>query len=165
MITVLVIVAFVIFISNMYEKILLVKYAQKEVESEEPSFDPVVENKAWEARLVVRKGMDFCPIDIGNIAYIFTEHKISFVCDKKNELYMADQSLSELEEMINPIYFFRANRQYIVNINAIVKFRSTVESKIKLELSPPPKCEVVIGKERAAEFRIWVKGIVPKNRD
>jgi len=69
---------------------------------------------------------------------------------------MIDQTLTDLEKELDPARFFRANRQYIVNIKSIVKYKSTDQSKIKLELKPDT--EVMIAKENSAAFRKWVKG-------
>lgn len=111
-------------------------------------------------RLLVRKGVNFIPIDTNRISYIFSEHKISFAKDNEGTIYMLDQSLSELEKMLDPKRFFRANRQYLVNLQSIKKFRSIEQSKIKLDLNPPTKEDVIIGKENAGMFRKWIKNIL-----
>jgi DNA-binding LytR/AlgR family response regulator len=110
-------------------------------------------------RLVVKKGMDFSPIDAMEVAYIFSEHKMSFVRNRENHTFLIDHSLSELENMLDPDHFFRANRQFIVNISAISKFTSLEQSKIKLDLYPPANVDVIIGKENATKFRRWIKGL------
>ena len=113
---------------------------------------------AYRSRLIVRKGVDYAPLDVGDIAYIFTDHKISFARTWQGENFMVDQPLSELEAQLDPAQFFRANRQYLVNIRAIRRFKSTDQSKILLELTPEPKEEVMVGKDRAGVFRVWVRG-------
>jgi DNA-binding LytR/AlgR family response regulator len=109
-------------------------------------------------RVIVRKGMDYVPLESCDISYIFSEYKTSFVIDKNHELYIADQPLIELEKRLDPSFFFKANRQYIINIKSIVRFKSIEQSKIKLELKPKPEREVIIGKENAGTFRKWIKG-------
>jgi two-component system response regulator LytT len=73
-------------------------------------------------------------------------------------MYIIDESLTELEAKLDAMSFFRINRQYIVNINAISKFKSIEQSRIKIELLPNPKEEIFIGKEHAGLFRKWIKG-------
>ncbi|HMQ60024.1 MAG TPA: LytTR family DNA-binding domain-containing protein [Flavilitoribacter sp.] len=119
---------------------------------------PAAEQAAYRSRLIVRKGLDYAPLEVGDIAYIFTDHKISFARTWQDEHFMVDQSLSELEAQLDPSQFFRANRQYLVNIRAIRRFKSTDQSKILLELTPAPKEEVTVGKDRAGAFRGWVRG-------
>lgn len=111
----------------------------------------------YKTRLIVRKGMDYAPVDTGDIAFIFTRHKISFMQDRQGETYMADLPLRELEKQLDPARFFRANRQYIVCIDAIKRFKSVEQGKLLLELEPKPRENVIIGKENAVAFRRWLR--------
>lgn len=116
------------------------------------------DKKNYTERLVVRKGLDAVPLPIDAIAYFFSEHKISFAKTSEGISYMVDEPLIELERKLNPSSFFRVNRQYLVNINAIKNFRSNEQSKIVLELEPPVNDEVIISKENAGNFRKWIRG-------
>lgn len=108
-------------------------------------------------RMLVRKGVENVSVELANIAYIYTEHKISFVKTKTGETFMADDSLTQLAKGLNAHLFFRVNRQYLVNITAIKSYRSVEQSKIRLELVPYSGGEVIIGKEQAVNFRKWIK--------
>ena len=109
--------------------------------------------------LLVRKGMSFVPLSINDIAYIVSEHKVSFAKDNNGAIYLVDQSLTDLEKVLDPKRFFRANRQYLVNLQAIANYKSIEQSKIKLVLKPSAKEDVIIGKENAGLFRKWIKEI------
>ncbi|MBR9999860.1 MAG: response regulator transcription factor [Cyclobacteriaceae bacterium] len=115
-------------------------------------------NQGIKKRLVVKKGVDFAPLDVENIAYFFIEHKISFVRDQSANTYTTDDSLAEIESTLDPGKFFRVNRQYIVRISAIKKFSSIEYGKIRLQLEPPTGEDVIIGKENAIKFRKWIRG-------
>jgi DNA-binding LytR/AlgR family response regulator len=114
-------------------------------------------NSAYKSRLVVRKGIDYTPIETKEIAYVFTEHKISFLRDRHNQTFILDESLSDLVSKLDPKKFFRANRQYLIHVDAIKKFTSLEQSKILLELDPPSKEDVIVSKENAVLFRKWIK--------
>ncbi len=111
---------------------------------------------AYKSRLVVRKGIEFAPIEIKDIAYIYSLHKISFARLKEKEIYILDQTLSDLVPDLDPAMFLRVNRQYIVNIDAITRFKPIEHGKIKIELDPSPDEDVIISKENAAAFRKWI---------
>ncbi len=115
--------------------------------------------QTYKTRLIVNKGLDFTPLETDKIAYIFTDHKISFVRDITDQTYRIDLSLSELEKQLDPNVFFRANRQYIIHLHAIQYFRSEKNGKIKLDLLPQSKEDVIIGKENAVDFRRWIKEV------
>lgn len=114
--------------------------------------------QTYKERIIVRKGMDNTAIATDDIAYVFTEHKISFIRDFEGNTYIVDQSLAELEKGFDPRHFFRANRQYIVSIKAIDKFKSIEHSKVLLNLIPESGEEVTVAKDNAADFRKWIAG-------
>lgn len=109
-------------------------------------------------RFVVRKGNDFIPLEIEHIAFFSTEHGLSFVHTLKGETFIIDQSLSEIEKQLDQRTFFRANRQYLVHLKAIRKFKSIEQSKIKLEILTGDQKEITIGKQNAILFRQWISG-------
>lgn len=62
-----------------------------------------------------------------------------------------------MEADLDSGYFFRANRKYIVNIDAIEKFKSD-NGKIALQLVPSLNEEVLVSKENTPHFRKWIEG-------
>ncbi|MBX7045847.1 MAG: LytTR family DNA-binding domain-containing protein [Ignavibacteria bacterium] len=109
----------------------------------------------YKSRFIVKKGLENIALKPEDISYFFSEFKITFIRDFNRNKYIIDNSLSELMCVLNPEIFFRANRQYIVNKNSIVKFK-TESGKIILSLTPETD-DVTVSKENAAEFRKWIK--------
>jgi two-component system, LytTR family, response regulator LytT len=54
--------------------------------------------------------------------------------------------MEELEEQLDPILFFRLNRQYIVNINAIDKAYNHFNSKLKVAFLHYPLQEAFLSR-------------------
>lgn len=76
--------------------------------------------------------------------------------EKDSQRLITDyNSLDEVEELLNPKDFFRANRQFIVNKMAIESYRTHFTGKIELKLQMPPKEDIIISKEKAHQFRGW----------
>lgn len=109
-------------------------------------------------RLIVRAGLAYKGIDIEQMAYAYSEHKVCFVMDLNGERYMIDKNLQQLEAELNPSAFFRANRQYLVALKSVSSFRSLEKGKLLLELNPSVKDDVTISQERAATFKEWFGG-------
>lgn len=108
-------------------------------------------------RLITRKGTEFIALDIDQIAYFYTEHKIVFVKDTGGRLLTVDSTLGELEERLDKKQFFRLNRKYLGCIRAIDRFKSD-NGKIKVFLTPSTREEVHVSKETAPAFRQWIGG-------
>ncbi len=107
-------------------------------------------------RVVVRVAGGFQTIAVRQIAYIFSEHRMSFVTTFQGAKYMADQNLKELEAQLDPTLFFRVNRKYLVCINAIKRFRPFDRGRLLVELEPETQDELLISQERALAFKSWV---------
>ena len=95
-------------------------------------------------------------IETDSVAYFFAEGKYAFMVDKKGEEHLIETTLEKLVNELNPIKFFRINRQFIVGIGAIEKMHTWTKSRIKIELNPPSKQEVIVSVERSPEFKKWL---------
>lgn len=106
-------------------------------------------------RIVAKKGTEFIALNLNDIAYFFTEHKIVFARDFTGRQLIVDKTISELEEMVDKAKFFRLNRKYLSCLNAIEKFKPD-NGKIKVHLTPDCKEDVFVSKETAPAFRDWI---------
>jgi len=108
-------------------------------------------------RMLVKKGMENISLRLDDVVLFYTENKIVYVMDRLGKKYLADKNLGELEEELDQTIFFRANRQYIVNINFIRGFKSYEKVKLILELTLPEvnHC-IIISQEMAPQFREWM---------
>ncbi len=105
-------------------------------------------------RIVARKGTEFVALNLDEIAYFFSEHKIVFVRDFAGRQMIVDKNLSELETDMSD-HFFRINRKYLACQKAIDRFKPD-NGKIQVFLKPEMKEEIHVSKETAPEFRKWI---------
>lgn len=112
-------------------------------------------------RILVRKGTANTSIPVNDIAFFFSEMKISFAVDFRDSKYYMDAKLSDLEKVLDKKTFFRANRQLIVNINAIREFKSIEFSKIELHIRPTAwiKEAIIISQFTAPDFKNWIANL------
>jgi DNA-binding LytR/AlgR family response regulator len=106
-------------------------------------------------RIVARKGTEFVALNIDDVAYLYTEHKIVFIRDFEGRQLIVDKNLGEFEAELDKAKFFRINRKYLANLKAIDRFRPD-NGKIQVFLKPETKEEVHVSKETAPEFRTWI---------
>jgi len=109
-------------------------------------------------RLIVKKGLESISLRLEDVALFYTENKIVYVVDKWSKKYIVDKNLGELEEELDDAVFFRANRQYIININYIKGFKSYEKVKLQLDLvNPELNYCIIISQETAPAFRKWMQ--------
>jgi DNA-binding LytR/AlgR family response regulator len=112
------------------------------------------------SRLMVRKGIEHVSLRTEDIAFLYTEDKIVYVTDKNGKKYLADQNLTELEQELDRALFFRANRQYIVNIESIRSYKSYERVKLQVDIAvADTNRPVIISQEMAGCFRKWIDGL------
>jgi len=109
------------------------------------------------SRLVVRKGLEHIALKMEEIVLFYTENKLVYVIDRIGKKYLADKNLSDLEEDLDENIFFRANRQYIVNLNYIRGFKTYEKVKLQVDLMVPDinHC-IIVSQENAPQFRQWI---------
>lgn len=100
------------------------------------------------------------PIDVNDVSYINISYGIVRIFTDSGKGYVIDGSMDKIEAELDPKLFFRANRQYIVNINAIDRVINLWNRKIQIKL----RCKVsedvpiLISKEKITRFKKWMKG-------
>ncbi|MGZ3837214.1 MAG: LytR/AlgR family response regulator transcription factor [Flavisolibacter sp.] len=114
-------------------------------------------NQKKHTRILVRKGIEIIALKIQDVALFYTQNRIVYVLDKQGQKYIYDKTLSELEEELDAQEFFRMNRQYIVNIDAIKSFRTyqRVKLQVRLNLENTPQT-IIISQHMAPSFRKWI---------
>ncbi|OCA69433.1 DNA-binding response regulator [Chryseobacterium artocarpi] len=91
-----------------------------------------------------------------DILYFYTELGISKAMLNTGVVENIPQTLEELEKQLDPRYFFRANRQFIIHIDAVKQIYNHFNGKLKLELRKQPEMEVIVSREKASIFKSWM---------
>ncbi|MER2999481.1 LytR/AlgR family response regulator transcription factor [Pontibacter populi] len=112
----------------------------------------------YQKRLVIKFGQHLKTVEIANVAYFFTQDRVTHLCTFENKRWPIDQNLDEVEDMLAPTQFFRINRQFIINIEAIDAMYSYSKARVKIDLCPPSTHETIVSTERAAAFKQWLVG-------
>lgn len=72
------------------------------------------------------------------------------------EKYISEhQTLDEIEGLVNPYYFFRMNRQYLVHRHAVGKIKTTHKG-LTIELKGTHPVEIDMSREKATIFKEWM---------
>ena len=110
----------------------------------------------FKKRFLVKRGTDYFSIKTEDIAYFYATHKLVCMVDSKAQKFILDQSLSDIEKQLDPLQFYRVNRKYLVQMNAIKKIKTYPKSKLQLELEPVIADEIIISQENVSAFKEWM---------
>jgi two-component system, LytTR family, response regulator LytT len=71
--------------------------------------------------------------------------------------YLLDTTLEQLENELEPQTFFRINRKFFVNINAIKDMVSYTNSRLQIKLKTYNEEDVIVARERVKDFKNWLE--------
>jgi DNA-binding LytR/AlgR family response regulator len=95
-------------------------------------------------------------IEVPEIAYFMAHEKGVFLTTLEGKNYAIDITLEKLENELDSLSFFRINRKFIICIKAIAAMHTYSKSRVKLDLKPDAKTEVIVSSDRAGEFKRWL---------
>lgn len=97
------------------------------------------------------------PVAVADIAYFYIEHELTFLHSFDNRRFLLNYTLDELEKMLDPQQFYRANRQYLVHAKAVKEVEQYFARKLLLKLNTEVKDPIVVSKAKATEFLQWME--------
>ncbi|PUZ26110.1 DNA-binding response regulator [Chitinophaga parva] len=96
------------------------------------------------------------PVESEKIHWFYTAKEIVYARTADEKLYIAGSTLEQLEQALDPGLFFRANRQFIINRNAVDTVEYFFNGRLEVKIHPSPQEQVLVSKARAMLFRRWL---------
>lgn len=110
----------------------------------------------YRKRFLVSGVSSFSKLDIKDIAYFYTENRVTFAVTFAAKDHIIDLTMEKLEEQLDPESFFRANRSIIFNSEAVLKFENYFGGKLMVQLVQPFEESITISRLKATEFKNWL---------
>lgn len=106
--------------------------------------------------LVQHRGK-YMPVSTNDIAFFCTEYDNVWLTKMNGEKYTTNQTLDDLEKTLDTVQFYRANRQFIVNFDAVKEFEPHFNRKLSVKLNIPTPTPLLISKEKSTQFIRWME--------
>jgi two-component system response regulator LytT len=110
----------------------------------------------YRKRFLVKHAQKLVSIEIDQIAYFYSDDRISFFKTYDDKKYMVDYTIDEIENMIDPLQFFRINRAMIVSIKCIDQIQDYFGNRLILQLKPKIDKESLVSREKVSAFKNWM---------
>ena len=110
----------------------------------------------YKSRFMVKVGAHIVSIPVEDIAYFFSRDKGTFFKTYEGRSYLVDYPLEQVEEMIDPIGFFRINRKYLVAFQSISDIISYSNSRLKVVVPHMDEGDILVSRHRVKEFKNWL---------
>lgn len=96
-------------------------------------------------------------IDIANVSHFVTDEKKSYAMMTDGSKHRIDYTLEQLMQRLDPMMFFRANRQYIVSRHAIHRIQAYGNRQVLLKLVGYADTLVLVSKENVSTLNSWIE--------
>jgi two-component system, LytTR family, response regulator len=111
-------------------------------------------HKKYKERFLSLHRNTLIPVMQNEIAF-FHKEELIYLQTMTNERYISDhQTMDEIESLLNPEFFFRVNRQFIIHIQSIGRIKTTHKG-LTVQLKSPFNTEIDISREKAVAFKSW----------
>lgn len=114
-------------------------------------------DRKYKKRLSIKVGQHIKIVSIDDIDCFYSENKATYIFTNDKRSYLLDNSLESWEEQLNPDQFFRVNRTFIVNINAIKDIVAYTNSRLRVVLENYDDQEIIVSRERVKDFKAFIE--------
>jgi DNA-binding LytR/AlgR family response regulator len=113
--------------------------------------------KDYKTRFFVKIGTHYHSISIDDIACFFIRERGTFIKTKVGKNLDIDYSLDQIQKIVDPMKFFRINRNYVINIDSISDILSYSSNRLKVILRNFEHLDdLLVSREKTSEFKKWL---------
>ncbi|WP_299385548.1 LytTR family DNA-binding domain-containing protein [uncultured Lacinutrix sp.] len=113
--------------------------------------------REYKKRFSVKVGQHLKLVNIDDIECFYSENKGTYLYTSEGRNYLLDTTLDGLEDELAPEQFFRINRKFFVNVQAIKDIVSYTNSRLQIKLNNYNAQEVIVARERVKDFKNWLE--------
>lgn len=113
-------------------------------------------SKNYKRRFTVKIGQQIKIIAVENIECFYSENKATNIFTSEKRNYLLEDTLEQIEAVLNPDIFFRVSRKFIVNIQAVKQILSYTNSRLQIILNNYNDEKIIVSRERVRDFKNWI---------
>lgn len=114
------------------------------------------QQKKYKSRFLLHFRESYKMVCVEDIDYAYLEHKTVYFKLIDGSSIAVPYNLEELEEQLDPQFFFRVNRQFILHINSIESIHKYFNEKSKIILKRDRNAEVIVSRIKMPQFKLWL---------
>jgi len=112
--------------------------------------------KEYRKRFLVKHGQKLVSIEVEEIAYFFSDGRLNFFKTYDNRKFVVDYTMDELEDMLDPVRYFRISRSFYVSVDSIDQIHDYFGNRLLLHLKPAVDKESIVSREKVTDFKKWM---------
>ncbi len=134
------------------------KYSKRDIANYLTQLTSAKLTTPYPRKILVPLKDELLPVDVDDIACFYATNGHTTVFNKNGRSYPYPHRLVHIMSSLDPVQFFRANKQFILAKKHMSKITIWVDNRLRVSLPSHldiPE-EIYISKNKAAQFRQWV---------
>lgn len=112
--------------------------------------------KEYKERYIIKINDRIVPLNVSDIAYVYSEDKNNYLVTTDGQKYIIDSSLDVMNEELDPKNFFRISRSSIVSMKSIKSIVKQPGGRLRINAYPAPPYEMTVSRSRVEDFLVWL---------
>ena len=113
--------------------------------------------KEYKERYIIKINDRIVPLNVSDIAYIYSEDKNNYLVTTEGQKYIIDSSLDVMNEELDPKTFFRISRNCIISMQSIQSIVKQPGGRLRINAYPAPPYEMTVSRSRVDDFFLWLE--------
>ncbi|NNF34588.1 MAG: response regulator transcription factor [Saprospiraceae bacterium] len=125
---------------------------------DEKRFDAVASmlSEKYKSRFIIKVGQHIRSLPVENILFFESRDKATYAFDIEGRNSLIECSLDRLDSILDPVIFFRINRNYLISFKSIKEIISYSGSRLKVSLAMTEGEDIVVSRDRVNDFKLWL---------
>ena len=111
----------------------------------------------YKNKFVIKVGEHIKVFTTKDIQCFYSMEKYTFLRNNSGRDYAISYSLDQLEDLLDPAFFFRINRNFIISSSAISDIISYSNSRLQVKLLSNTSDELIVSREKVQDFKNWLE--------
>jgi len=99
----------------------------------------------------------YVTVPTDTIAFFYLKYESCIIACFDRQEYSINYSLEQIQNVLSELQFFRLNRQFLVNFNAVKEVEHYFSRKLLVKLVVPVSEKLLVSREKASSFLHWLE--------
>ncbi|KAA9042096.1 response regulator transcription factor [Ginsengibacter hankyongi] len=114
-------------------------------------------SKSYKSTFLVAYRDKMIPVNVNDIVFFRIIDDTVELSTRNSQQYRLNYSLDYIESVIDPNFFYRANRQYLIAYNAIKEVENYFDRKLLIKLTQAIAEPIIVSKAKSSDLLRWLE--------
>ena len=115
-----------------------------------------LKNAAGKQNFLVFNSNKYFNVPTENIAFFYIRYESAVIMCFDRQEYFVNYSLDRVQDLLSTKQFFRLNRRYLINFNAVKEVEHYFARKLLVNSVIPARDKLIVSKEKVTDFLHWL---------